>query len=333
MALSSFISASIAKSLTAMTKDIIRVSLEKLAEAGMLSGSVDDAMALLEHVQVKEPVLDPSQLWWTGKVNPDCCKAICRAEGRMLQCPMKNTEGDYCKKCTTQITKKGSLTFGTVEDRAAEDFPGVKPYEVYAKRHGITDEMISQAEEAYGIVLVRTDKKRGRPATSKVATAAEAVDLETETAEPKKKKEKKKETRATPVSEIVTESIRPLVPVACIVTVLPLVPVAETVAETVAVTMQAFSDELKAEIPINKDKKPKKEKKEKPKKEKKEKPKKETKPDCLQTVEEDDTVETESWTHPSSGFVYNMAAGNILYTDEGELVGKWDVDAQEIVAS
>ena len=119
MALYTFITGSMAASMTDMVKHLLRVGLEKLAAEGKLIGSIDEAMALLDAVEVKEPVLEEAHMWWTGKVNEDNCKAICRAEGRMLQCPLKASGGDYCKKCSRQISTKGKLSFGTVQDRLA----------------------------------------------------------------------------------------------------------------------------------------------------------------------------------------------------------------------
>jgi len=180
MALYSFITGSMAASMTDMVKHLLRVSLERLATEGKLVGSVDEAMAMLDAVEVKEPVLEEAHLWWTGNVVEDNCKAICRAEGRMLQCPLKSSGGDYCKKCTRQISTKGKLSFGTVQERLSCDpaeYPGVKPYDAYAKRHNITDEQITKAEEFYESKCPRMDKKRGRPQKTKRAMAVEEITI------------------------------------------------------------------------------------------------------------------------------------------------------------
>jgi hypothetical protein len=184
MALSTFISGSMAATMTDMVKHLLREGFEKVAKTGNLTCSVDEVMNLLDSVEVCAPVLEPAQLWWTGKVDENNCHAICRAEGRMLQCPLKCTKGsNYCKKCSRQISAKGKLSFGTVEDRLACDpltYPGAKPYDVYAKRHNITDEQITQAEKVYGSICPRSEKKRGRAKTSKRAVAADEIIIESD---------------------------------------------------------------------------------------------------------------------------------------------------------
>ena len=149
MALQTFITGSMAATMTDMVKHLLREGFELAAKSGNMNCSVDDIMFMLDAVQVNTPVLEPAQMWWTGKVEEENCHAICRAEGRMLQCPLKRTKDtEYCKKCTRQISAKGKLSFGTVQDRLECDpmtYPGAKPYDVYAKRHNITDEQITQA--------------------------------------------------------------------------------------------------------------------------------------------------------------------------------------------
>lgn len=369
MALSTFITGSMAASMTDMVKHLLRVGLDKLAAEGKLIGTVDEAMDLLDAVEVKEPVLEQAHLWWTGEVVEDNCKAICRAEGRMLQCPLKASGGDFCKKCARQISTKGKLSFGTVEDRLAcdpLDYPGVKPYEVYAKRHNITDEQITQAEEVYGFKCPRADKKRGRPQKAKKAAPVDELTIAEEVAEVPDQSEVE-----VPVQSEVAVPVQSEIEVPVQSEVEP--PKAEDKPkekkprakkdksektesdsegeakpkkEKKAKKSESDSDEPK-EV---KEKKPKakkekaesdsdgeKEKEKKPKakaepKPKKEKAKKEAEPEPVKAADSEDELEVEEWSHPLTGKKYlKSTTTNDLYTEDGEKIGTWNEMLEEIV--
>ena len=356
MALYTFITGSMASTMTDMVKHLLRTGLEKLATEGKLVGTVDEAMDLLDAVEVKEPVLEQAHLWWTGEVIEDNCKAICRAEGRMLQCPFKASGGDYCKKCTRQISTKGKLSLGTVQDRLAcdpADYPGVKPYDIYAKRHNITDEQITQAEEVYESKCPRMDKKRGRPQKTKRASAVEELTINEEAVPPPKLAEVLE-------TEVVTKTSEPLEDNP---------EKSEADSDGEKEKKEADSDEVPGKKPrAKKEKKEKSEadsdevpgKKPRAKKEKKEKSdadsdgEKEKKPRKKKEKEEvkpvievpvhtskesqappaedsGDELEVEEWTHPVNGTKYCIAPGNVLYTEDGDRVGVWHAETQEIV--
>jgi len=357
MALYTFITGSMAASMTDMVKHLLRVALDKLAAEGKIVGTVDEAMALIDSVEVKEPVLEQAHMWWTGEVNEDNCKAICRAEGRMLQCPLKASGGDYCKKCSRQISTKGKLSFGTVQDRLAcdpADYPGVKPYDTYAKRHNITDEQIAQAEDVYGSKCPRLDKKRGRPQKAKIASAADEITINepipesdesdsdpveaevkaepknTESEEEVKEKEKKprkKKAESEPDAEVKEKEKKP--------------------------RKKKDKAESDSDGEVKEEKEEKEEKEKKPRKKKEEgevkADKKSRKKDKAEedkpqaevprvvaappppAEDSEDELEVEEWTHPINGTKYCMAKGNVLYTEDGDRVGVWHEDTQEIV--
>ena len=339
MALQTFITGSMALSMTDMVKHLLRVSLDKLATAGKLNGTIDEAMAMLDAVEVKEPVLEQAHLWWTGQVIDENCKAICRAEGRMLQCPLKSSGGDYCKKCARQVSTKGKLSFGTVQERLEcepAEYPGVKPYELYAKRHNITDEQITQAEEYYGSTCPRT--KRGRPQKSKKASAVDELTLDHEQDPLAVAYKAYNEVLAIIHSEQVD--------------------LHEEVKKSEEVNEKSDEPKKEKKPRAKKDKsdsdsdEPKKEKKTRAKKSDEPKEVKEKKPRAkkadseekpkekpstprieapkVDTEDSGDELEVSEWTHPN-GTKYLKSEDNKLYKEDGTEIGTWDPEQQEII--
>jgi len=127
-------------------------------------------------VHVKLPSLEKSKLPWCGVVDEGCCKAIQKNGGLFTQCTNSPLEGGWCKKCTKDMEKTGTLPNGDVEARLAKDIMDykvgnveVKPYILYMEKNGITQEQVLESAAEYGLTIDPRQfekKKRGRRNTT-----------------------------------------------------------------------------------------------------------------------------------------------------------------------
>ena len=190
------ISRSFADSMAEFTDKVLNDAIERLSIK--YSFDKDEAKSFLMSggVQVKLPVLEMTQLPWTGVVDESCCRAILRNDGLFTQCQRPLVNGTcWCKKCEKDVDKNGTPSNGDVDARLVVDVMKykvgkfeVKPYIEYMEKKGITQTQVDEAVREYGLTIDPRQyekRKRGRRTkTTREMSPGLVAELSTEEEEP-----------------------------------------------------------------------------------------------------------------------------------------------------
>ena len=273
-------------------------------EGSVLEGSVGKG-SVLEGSVGKEKYEKPKMMLpWTGKRKEKWCNALKPNGGLLSQCGNEGKKDGFCTTHHKELTEKGKLRCGTVDDRLKADREGVtflnpsngkaaEVYAVYMAKAKIKKEDAIAEATRLGLTIpenefVIPEKKKGRPKkTKKNGTKGEdelSKLINRVVAAKDTSSESESEPSPEPVKEPSPEPVKE--------------PVKEAVKEPVNT-----SDELQAEEPD---------------------------PDYdAETEDEDDCVEVKIWFH--NGSKYLKDAYNQVYDVETQdIIGMYVEDSDKI---
>ena len=288
---------------------------------------------IMEELDLKRNNKKVKHLPWNGKISEEGCQGLKYCNGLFIQCSKEIVENNYCKVCLKQsvTNSSGKPSAGTVScrlkfkplDYIDPNGRKVKPYSFYMKKNGLSRHIVLEAARQQNITINEEQlqefvTKRGRP---KGSTNSSKKSTNTSHAH-----EESKHSDDNDDDETLLD-YQPM----------PTPPPTQTQEElgSEKPPPTQTQEELGSENPPpshikNHDKPDDEPDDDKPDDEPDDdEEKQDDEPDDDEPDEEEEELECEEIEH--NGTTYYKSDANIVYNDESEAIGVWNVNESRIV--